>query len=399
MQNWGEGVRMLQEATESVRVKPVPKNHSGWDRHNWAVAGKWIIWTITVVLCLIFASNYGGVVPFVLLKTVIAIPVIGALYCIWIAIHFRFYQNIPEKTVVKGEPVEYSLCMSNEDYIEYCSLQVVYYQNRARLIGVNEEARYLLKRGERKEMCTSMCCKYRGEYEVGVDYFIIRDYLQMIRLQYRPVSAFKVLVLPRIVTWCYEREVFEDKAGSNNARTLRGGEVDVQVRNYVRGDSLNHIHWKASAKMGELMSREDCETRKNQLLLTVDLRPVGENEEERLQYEDMVMEQMVAIIHSCLVRHIPCTVLMQSGTWKQIEITNLEQWKAFYESTAKLTFSANQSLENALQLHPDANRIRYAVFVTHECDSSLQEVLGRQFRQVNTHVVVVDRDQTKLQCV
>lgn len=357
---------------------------------------RWIIWMFVFILCLVFASYYGGVVPFMLLKLVLVIPIVGGIYCIWVACHFRFYQNIPEKTVVKEEPVEYTLCISNEDWIEYGSVQIGYYENRARLLGVSEKERYLLRRGEKKEIQTRMCCKYRGEYEVGVEYFVIRDYLELIRLRYKPMSSFKVLVLPRIISWIYEKEVLDDKTGSNNVKTVRNGEIDVQVRSYVNGDSLNHIHWKASAKAGKLMTREECETRKEELLLVVDLKQQFEHLEERLQYEDNMMEQMVAIVHTCLIRQIPCIIVMQDGKWKRMEVTNQNQWKKFYEYSGRIHFEANEEMEQAKYLQTELGKVRYAVFLTKKISTGLSTMLSQNFRQINTNVVLVETDQTSL---
>lgn len=365
----------------------------------WSKAGSWMVWGVGAILCLIFASYYGGIVPYAFLKLAFAIPVVGILYCIWVVSHFRFYQNVEAKTVVKGEPVGYSLCLSNEDWLEYGSVQVVYYENRAKLIGVEEQQCYTLPKGTKKEIHTSICCRYRGEYEVGVSYFIIKDYLELITMRYKPVSAFKVLVLPRIIPWEYEKEILDDKAGSNNARTLRNGELDVQVCNYNRGDSLHRIHWKASARMGRLMTRQECETRKKKLLVAMDLRPQGATEEEQLQYEDTMMEQLVAIVHTCLQRQIPCVIMYQESSVHRMEVSSQKQWKEFYEGTGKIRFTANQPVERIPALCEELSGLCYAVFLTHTISGEMGSLLSHRFGQITTGVVLIDKDTASLRCL
>ena len=45
-----------------------------------------------------------------------------------------------------------------------------------------------------------------------------------------------------------------------------------EIRQYHPGDNLNQIHWKLSAKVGDLMLREPMEPERGLMLLTMDLK-------------------------------------------------------------------------------------------------------------------------------
>jgi uncharacterized protein (DUF58 family) len=45
------------------------------------------------------------------------------------------------------------------------------------------------------------------------------------------------------------------------------------IRDYMRGDSRRHIHWKSTAKTGRLMVRQYEETRRSRIAITMDLDP------------------------------------------------------------------------------------------------------------------------------
>jgi uncharacterized protein (DUF58 family) len=50
---------------------------------------------------------------------------------------------------------------------------------------------------------------------------------------------------------------FQGRAGSVPLRQRRGESEDLlRLRDYAAGDNLHHIHWKSSAKLGRLMTRE-----------------------------------------------------------------------------------------------------------------------------------------------
>ena len=49
-----------------------------------------------------------------------------------------------------------------------------------------------------------------------------------------------------------------------------------EIRQYHPGDNLNQIHWKLSAKVGDLMLREPMEPERGLMLLTMDLRGTPE---------------------------------------------------------------------------------------------------------------------------
>ena len=80
---------------------------------------RWLILAVLFVASLCFASNYGGTIPYMFLYFVGAVPIVAGIYTLWVEKQFRFYQRIEEKVIVKGEPVNYYFCISNEEKFFY----------------------------------------------------------------------------------------------------------------------------------------------------------------------------------------------------------------------------------------------------------------------------------------
>jgi uncharacterized protein (DUF58 family) len=72
--------------------------------------------------------------------------------------------------------------------------------------------------------------------------------------------------------------LFQERFGPVPQR-LRGGESEelLRIREYQRDDNLHHIHWKASAKLGNLMVREFAGGRQRRFTIVFD-NTVGEDE-------------------------------------------------------------------------------------------------------------------------
>lgn len=357
---------------------------------------KWIIWFFFLIGCIWFASCYGGNIPYILLKTVIAIPVVELLYCIWVLFCFKYHQEIGQKTVVKCEPVDYRFLINNETRTSFCSIEACFYKQKSKMIGIPASIEYQLKSGESKETNTHLCCLYRGEYEVGVEKFLIQDYLGLFRLPFRPVSAFKAIVLPRITKWNLEHEILDDQEEKTTQRNKKDGERDIQVREYIPGDEIRRIHWKATARMGKPMSRENSETRKNKVLIAVDLQETEGSEIDRIIYEDAVIEQMVSAVYSCFMRKTPCMVVAYNNGWRTMEVSSLQQWREFYEWSGKVGFTAQKSLETMQLSNLHMQEIETAVFITGNVTALLIGQIEREMHQTKTCLIYLG-DTKKMQ--
>ncbi len=75
----------------------------------------------------------------------------------------------------------------------------------------------------------------------------------------------------------YSEKKGETERSSNNYGLQ--GEL-ISVREYIRGDSLKRIHWKASAKTGELKTKEFADTAGKPIVL--DMNRMEGNKEERI---------------------------------------------------------------------------------------------------------------------
>ncbi|RLM56460.1 DUF58 domain-containing protein [Halobellus sp. Atlit-31R] len=94
----------------------------------------------------------------------------------------------------------------------------------------------------------------RGEHEVGPARVAVTDVLGLVRRTTTVEKRDRFVVFPPVGVLSASVRA-ELRALTQSARADRRDEFD-DLREYVRGDALRDVHWKSSAKRGELMVRE-----------------------------------------------------------------------------------------------------------------------------------------------
>lgn len=97
------------------------------------------------------------------------------------------------------------------------------------------------------------------------------DYLGLFRFRVRKAGSQTFLVLPEPITMDVPPDLTRHLAQRWHPKPGGGYAENHEIRQYHPGDNLNQIHWKLSAKVGDLMLREPMEPERGLMLLTMDL--------------------------------------------------------------------------------------------------------------------------------
>ncbi len=123
-----------------------------------------------------------------------------------------------------------------------------------------------------KDFPTEHC----GGYRLTVEKARVCDYLGLFSFRARKTKELLLLVRPKAqpVTDLVDPQRME--IGSWVPKPGGGFSENHEHRLYRPGDSLNQLHWKLSAKVGDLILREPMEPVQGAVLLTLSLRGVPE---------------------------------------------------------------------------------------------------------------------------
>ncbi|MBB5118548.1 membrane protein [Streptomyces eurocidicus] len=140
--------------------------------------------------------------------------------------------------------------------------------------------RFVLDRvepGGRREVAYRVRSELRGRYPLGPLQLRLTDPFGMCELT-RGFSAYDTLtVVPRVDPLPPTRLGGEATGyGDGRARSLAlAGEDDVIPRGYRHGDDLRRVHWRSTARHGELMVRREEQPQRAHCTVLLDTRGVG----------------------------------------------------------------------------------------------------------------------------
>lgn len=131
-----------------------------------------------------------------------------------------------------------------------------------------------LKPEETKELRYPIQPNKRGEYKFGDVNIYISTVLRLTERRIKLPLHQTVKVYPSILQMKkYELQVFSKTAifqGIKRVRRLGNNNEFEQIKNYVQGDDIRTINWKATSRRGELMVNQYQEERAQQVYCVID---------------------------------------------------------------------------------------------------------------------------------
>ncbi|MDF2538033.1 MAG: hypothetical protein K0S76_1054 [Herbinix sp.] len=301
-----------------------------------------LICFLSIIGCGIFASYYGGNISYALFYLTILVPIIAFLYTVYVYARFKLYQSIGSVMVVKGDWMLYSFIIANEDYITFRNVKVNFLKDKSTIEDANKTTEYSLLPNESERLETRIKCNYRGEYHVGVDSIEVTDFLYLFTITYPVTSKLKAVVLPRVVPLeqlGIAPPQIDVKNPLHNSNTTEE-ELDTEIRKYNPGDNRKRIHWKASAKQNELLSRKYHHKPKAEIVLFMDMMKLKEEELQVIIVEDKIIESILAIANFYALRGTHSQIIFEMEGKKLINIASKEEFNAFYKTCVSIHFDA-----------------------------------------------------------
>ncbi|HKL99113.1 MAG TPA: DUF58 domain-containing protein [Mobilitalea sp.] len=301
-----------------------------------------LICAIAIIGSGVFASYFGGNISYALFYLCVLLPIVSFLYTLYVYFRFKIYQSMGSFIVVKGDWTVYSFVIANEDYITFRNVKVNFLVDKSTIEATTQSTEYSLLPNEKEKLETRIKCNYRGEYFVGVNSIEVTDFLYLFSITYPLTSKLKATVLPRVVP--LEQlgiapplvDVKNPVFHSNSTEE----DLDTEIRKYNPGDNKKRIHWKASARMNELLSRKYHHKPKAEIVLFMDLMKVKMEDLQLTIIEDKIIESILAIANYYSIRGTASHIIYDMGGRKQVTITSKVEFNAFYKACVSIRFDS-----------------------------------------------------------
>jgi len=225
---------------------------------------------VTTTVCAIVVGHQP------LVRIGILITVLPLLAALWIGrsrYRLALVRSVSPHLVAAGQPAHVQLTLTNEsrtptgvllleDHLPY----VLGTRPRFVLEGIGH--------GWRRHVTYQVRSDVRGHYEIGPMSVRVTDPFGLVELGRAFHTTGSLTVTPRTVpltagplggSWT--------GSGDNRPRAFATGSAeDVTVREYRRGDDLRRVHWRSSARVGELMVRREEQPWQPRATVSLDTR-------------------------------------------------------------------------------------------------------------------------------
>jgi uncharacterized protein (DUF58 family) len=210
---------------------------------------------VTAIVCAVVLDQKVLISIGVLL---LALPLVTAVVIGRGRYRLSLVRTIEPQLAEAGQPARVELLMTNEGWIPTGSLLL----EEALPYTLGARPRFVVDRighGWRRRVTYQVRSDVRGRYEIGPMTVKIADPFGLIELGRAFQTSTPFTVTPRTVPLpSIDLGDGASTSGDSRPRSFAGGSAeDVTVREYRRGDELRRVHWRSSARIGQLMVRRE----------------------------------------------------------------------------------------------------------------------------------------------
>ncbi len=203
----------------------------------------------------------------------IALPLICVIVVSRGQLRVRLERGITPKRVVAGSPARIRLELTNLGR----SSTAVFMAEDAVPYRLGVSPRFVVSRlpgGRRAAVSYTLQTDQRGQYRIGPLSLVASDPFGMCEVSRSFTAGDSLIVLPR--TWPLAGSPsgghWIGDGEATRGRVAASGDHDVAIREYRRGDDLRRVHWRSTARRGEIMVRQDEQPRQMRATVLLDTR-------------------------------------------------------------------------------------------------------------------------------
>lgn len=203
----------------------------------------------------------------------ICLPLFSALTARRARYQLRCARTIIPSRVAPGQPAKVTVRLENVSRISTGLLLV----EETIPYSLGARPRYVvngIERGGSREVSYQLRSDVRGKFSVGPMRIRIADVFGLVELTANFASQNTLTVTPKVVplTSASVNGSWSSDGDGRTRMTAAAGDDDVIPRAYRNGDELRRVHWRSTARYGELMVRREEQRWQDRAVLILDTR-------------------------------------------------------------------------------------------------------------------------------
>jgi uncharacterized protein (DUF58 family) len=277
-----------------------------------------------------------------------ALPLLAAAYVGQTRYRLSCTRTVEPGRVPAGAPARVMLRLSNLSRLPTGTLLL---EDRLPY-ALGSRPRLVLERlgGQRAStVAYSVRAEVRGRYEVGPLVVRMTDPFGLCELSRSFTSTSHLTVVPQVVALPNVR-LASEYAGSGDSRARSvavHGDDDIATREYRDGDDLRRVHWRSTARTGELMVRREEQPWESKATVVLDTRRVGHRGEgPTSSFEWAVSTAASVAVH---LRHSGYKIRLVTGNGADIDSTERDGDGVLLDALAEVDLSQNGNIPGLVQ--------------------------------------------------
>jgi uncharacterized protein (DUF58 family) len=348
-----------------------------------------------ILYAILASALYTGArVLYVLLFIQVLLLLSAFIMNLWSAFTFAYVQEMSEAVSTRGETVVLHLEIHNERPLPFPLMRI-----RVRTLepGRYWEATFNLAAHDHVVFDVPINCLFRGEYQIGLAVVDIRDIFGLLNLPFHmdrlPYYREKRLLVHPRVTQLPERSSRPPDAKAYARFSTLHTDTDESfshTREYRPGDRARQIHWKLSARLGRLYSRQYDVATEPSMVILVDASPARFTGEAALQWQDTACSCAATLIAHVLHRRYLVTMVAVGGKTVRVRGISMADYPLFDHTLTHLAFDGTTCASDILSAEAGVCREHGSiVMISHaEPSAGLMDAL-RLLRRTDADVALI----------
>ena len=274
-----------------------------------------ITYLIVIVTTVLLIYLYEAPMTYIAFYTVLALPVLSFGLAVMSRRRFTVRESLSEESITKGDSVQYVFGVRNNGFLPCTSVRVRFKSNSAAIVTDFADHFFSIGAYKSHRVIFNITAKYRGNFEVGVLGITMYDFLGLFRFEQKHDKTLNLTVRPRVLD-IEGLPLSNAEGGVDHSKNFMAEEdyaVISDLRKYQPTDGYKKIHWKASAKKNELISKNYQNHSRNLTTVIVDNSVIGGDEDTALATEDAILEGCVSALAYCSKRQHICSLYYMGG--------------------------------------------------------------------------------------
>ncbi|MCL2753295.1 MAG: DUF58 domain-containing protein, partial [Defluviitaleaceae bacterium] len=268
-----------------------------------------------------FVLLYESPMTYMALYVVLALPLLSLALILASKRHFFVVGWLTKADITKGEQTQYVIDVANRSFLPASSVRVRFDTSHPAIITDMKDQYLSIMPRKSNQIAFNVSAKYRGNYTLGIKSIVVFDFLGLFKFQQKQIPAATLIVRPLVADIEYLKLV-PATSGTEDFRDFSYQEdysVISDLRKYQPTDGYKRIHWKVSAKKGELTSKNFQSAKRNTAAVVIDNSKIFGDSlnlmslDEALETEDAMMQTCVSALAQCVKRQKFCSLHYLGG--------------------------------------------------------------------------------------